>query len=312
MCWGAVVMITILNYKILHTTIKRSDYVLRFDNINIIFPSIIIAFIAINLVTATFVDDHLGIVKYVCNLLRCNKLDITTILIVVGMIYYILGIIIYVGIVVIFSTTKRRRVKHNLVQSIKNYPILFKTVGLCIPQTKFLHTIILSVMAFGLALIFIIIYKLIIREIGFNATDPRNFVRDNIIGIITTGLYLVVFAPIFEEIIYRGLLIKYSLNSVKVIELCSVYVYSKQFINIGTGGFNWSIYAQLFTIIATGLIFGISHPSETIISSAIIGIVLGWLRFATGSIWPCIVVHSAWNSMVYTLILITSTIDYHG
>jgi membrane protease YdiL (CAAX protease family) len=29
-----------------------------------------------------------------------------------------------------------------------------------------------------------------------------------------------------------------------------------------------------------------------------LGVILAWLRLSTGSVWPCIFAHAAWNSMI--------------
>jgi len=35
-----------------------------------------------------------------------------------------------------------------------------------------------------------------------------------------------------------------------------------------------------------------------IVSALAAGVILSWLRLSTGSIWPCILLHAAWNSMI--------------
>jgi membrane protease YdiL (CAAX protease family) len=34
------------------------------------------------------------------------------------------------------------------------------------------------------------------------------------------------------------------------------------------------------------------------ISALAVGAILAWIRLGTGSIWPCIVLHAAWNTII--------------
>lgn len=50
--------------------------------------------------------------------------------------------------------------------------------------------------------------------------------------------------------------------------------------------------------LSSGLLFGLGHPA--VVPQATLGIALPWLRERTGSLWPCIIVHSAINTIVVT------------
>jgi membrane protease YdiL (CAAX protease family) len=79
---------------------------------------------------------------------------------------------------------------------------------------------------------------------------------------------VAVLAPIVEELMYRGL------------------------------GFRLlSPYGMWSAILVTGLLFGAAHGllvGFPILS--LFGILLGWLRSKTGSVYPCIVVHAIFNA----------------
>ena len=59
------------------------------------------------------------------------------------------------------------------------------------------------------------------------------------------------------------------------------------------------------TIITTALIFGLFHfvthgglSLGRLVNSTILGIVLGWIRWRSGSIWPGIVMHTCHNAFL--------------
>lgn len=91
-------------------------------------------------------------------------------------------------------------------------------------------------------------------------------------------LSISVLAPLSEEIICRGIIMTILLKML---------------------GKPWP------AIIVSALLFGIIHlnPVQTV-SATIIGIVLGWLYYCTGSLIPCILVHFVNNSIATALSLI--------
>ena len=84
-------------------------------------------------------------------------------------------------------------------------------------------------------------------------------------------ILLVVIAPFTEEMLFRGL-----------------------FLN----GF-LSRYSPRKSIIISALMFSVIHLNPyQMIGAFVLGLVLGWLRERTGSLWPCIILHAASNAMV--------------
>ena len=90
---------------------------------------------------------------------------------------------------------------------------------------------------------------------------------------------LAVVPAVFEELFFRGFL----------------------FTSLGA----WSGRA---VILATGLSFGLFHvvvtdalALERLPPSCLMGVVLGWLRYRTGSIWPGIALHATHNGLLVTL-----------
>jgi len=85
------------------------------------------------------------------------------------------------------------------------------------------------------------------------------------------GIAVVVFAPAFEETLFRGFLF---------------------------AGFRQSQIGAVGTIILTLLIWTLLHLKYEIAGMSIIfvlGIVLGTVRYKTGSLWTVIFIHALWN-----------------
>lgn len=63
------------------------------------------------------------------------------------------------------------------------------------------------------------------------------------------------------------------------------------------------------TIVATALMFGLFHviaagvlAPERFLPSTFLGLVLGWVRARTGSVWPCIVLHTLHNGLLLSIV----------
>ena len=87
---------------------------------------------------------------------------------------------------------------------------------------------------------------------------------------IRTFLLVIVMAPLLEEILFRGLILKSYLNR----------------------------YSTQKALITSALFFSIFHMNPWQMPSAFVGgLVLGWWFMATGSLWPCIFAHALMNSL---------------
>jgi CAAX protease family protein len=93
---------------------------------------------------------------------------------------------------------------------------------------------------------------------------------------IVTGFFVIVVAPPVEEFFFRGFLYQSLRNRIGV----------------------WGGAA------ASGLIFGAIHfKPEYLIPLAMLGAILALLFEKTGSLWPCILLHSLYNGLAYTAAL---------
>jgi ABC-2 type transport system permease protein/sodium transport system permease protein len=70
-----------------------------------------------------------------------------------------------------------------------------------------------------------------------------------------------------------------------------------------------------WTVIATALLFGLFHellfPGK-LIPSALLGLVLGWVRLRTGSVLPGMVLHAMHNGLVLSILYYRDHLQAHG
>lgn len=90
---------------------------------------------------------------------------------------------------------------------------------------------------------------------------------------------VVVLGPFVEEMIYRGL------------------------------GFSlFAPFGAWTAILATGVLFGVAHGLVVALPALVaFGIVVGWLRSRTGSIYPTVLVHGAFNGVALVAALLVSS-----
>ena len=100
-----------------------------------------------------------------------------------------------------------------------------------------------------------------------------DIIRENILrfyesGIVWSFLYIVIIAPVLEEMFFRGLLLRSYLKR----------------------------YSTEAAIVITALLFGVMHGQPIqIFWGFILGLLLAWLYLLTRSLWPCIIAHSFGN-----------------
>ncbi len=114
-------------------------------------------------------------------------------------------------------------------------------------------------------------------------TSLRNLVeRPDLVTWLATVATAVIAAPIFEEILFRGLL-------------------QSTLVNTFGPRHRWAILGL------SAIVFGIVHlgavPLHTLPALAGLGLVLGYLYEKTGSLWPSILVHAGFNGL--NLLLVT-------
>ena len=103
---------------------------------------------------------------------------------------------------------------------------------------------------------------------------------DNPLALVLLALTAVVFAPLFEELVFRGVLLPV---------LARVL------------GLGWGVFLS-------GLVFAVAHLSiGELPPLLVLGIGLALLRLSTGRLLPCVVMHACWNAATFlNLILLGS------
>ena len=109
------------------------------------------------------------------------------------------------------------------------------------------------------------------------SSDMYTALTDSGLGMATLAVTAVIVAPLAEEVFFRGFL----------------------FPAIGRR------YGLVWGIVVSGALFAIAHVgSGGLVPAFILGILLAWLYWKTGSLWPCILTHFAYNSLVLIFMVI--------
>jgi uncharacterized protein len=98
---------------------------------------------------------------------------------------------------------------------------------------------------------------------------PEEWDSDRVVPYIVVGLSITFIGPIAEELMFRGV-----------------------------GFALLEPYGKWVAILGTGVLFGALHGlliALPVLSA--FGVVLGWLRWKTGSVYPCMVLHIAFNGI---------------
>lgn len=121
------------------------------------------------------------------------------------------------------------------------------------------------------------IHFTLLTNILFGAADNSEMVPTTAIGCVQIIISLCVFAPILEEILCRGIIMK-------MLE-------------------KYGIAAE---IIISGFVFALLHFSiQSIIVLFFVGVLLGVVKKLTGSIFPCMIMHSINNLTSFIMVILT-------
>ena len=151
------------------------------------------------------------------------------------------------------------------------------SLGLAVPTVPRLMLVLMCVGALGASLGLTALYSAIVNWLGATYIAPPEIPK----GIIFPGLAafltyqaVAVWTPITEEIFFRG------------------FVYAGLVPRLGAGR----------AILASAVVFGGFHILPgLIIPTFMTGLLLAWLYYKTGSIWPPIAVHAGQNALALTV-----------
>jgi membrane protease YdiL (CAAX protease family) len=99
--------------------------------------------------------------------------------------------------------------------------------------------------------------------------EPERWDPEKAAPFIFNALVIVTVVPFAEELFYRGL---------------GVHVFRP--------------FGGVIAVITTGVAFGLAHGIAVALPAlAFFGLLLGWLRLRTDSVWPCVIAHSLYNGL---------------
>jgi hypothetical protein len=120
--------------------------------------------------------------------------------------------------------------------------------------------------------------------------------------------YGVTFAPFFEEIIFRGFLLPAFSTAFDWIMEKATHRPARP-LDVG-GQPQWSIAAMIFASVITSVPFALMHAEQTAWSLGpflllvCVSLVLCWARLATRSLAASVLVHAAYNFLLFSLMLL--------
>ena len=102
-----------------------------------------------------------------------------------------------------------------------------------------------------------------------------DFISHGYLSLIIALLSIAIFVPVMEELMFRGF----------VLDLAS------------------EAYGRWAAIFISAILFALIHPLYilTVLNAFWAGLVYGYLRICTNSLWPSILLHSLWNSHIILL-----------
>jgi len=143
--------------------------------------------------------------------------------------------------------------------------------------------LLLSVAVVALGILINILYELLLG--GAESQTSTEALTESGLGMAYLVILAVIVAPIAEETFFRGFIFT---------------GISKRW------GYSWGV-------VISGALFAVAHvlnvalyPSEaaTLVPIFILGMLLAWLYKRTGSLWPCIFAHFAYNSLALLFMVI--------
>jgi membrane protease YdiL (CAAX protease family) len=143
--------------------------------------------------------------------------------------------------------------------------------------------LLLSAAVVGLGIAISILYQLLLG--GAESQTSTEALTESGLGMVYLVILAVIVAPIAEETFFRGFLFP---------------GISKRW------GYSWGV-------VVSGALFALAHVVNVVFSPAaasalvpffILGMLLAWLYRKTGSLWPCIITHFAYNSLALLFMVI--------
>ena len=153
--------------------------------------------------------------------------------------------------------------------SIRKYRCKWESLGFRKFDVK--KGLLLAIAVIGIGIAISYGYEALLQRLGSDtSTDIYYPFNINGIGIAFFAIIAVLVAPIAEETFFRGFMFQGIKKRI---------------------GFPWAA-------IISAALFAIAHMSaESLVPIFLLGLMLAWLYHKTKSVWPCIIVHAAYNSI---------------
>ena len=150
------------------------------------------------------------------------------------------------------------------------YRALFHPAGHSLTATMTLVTVPILMVVPGLVFLAGAANSLVMWLFPMSADDVARLEEQMAPGIVPV-LFSCVVAPVLEEMLFRGVILRGFLRQ----------------------------YSRTFAILWSATLFGIAHLNLYQMATALaLGIVSGWLYERCRSLWPCILLHAAYNGFV--------------
>jgi uncharacterized protein len=151
-----------------------------------------------------------------------------------------------------------------------SYRALFHPAGHSLTATMMLVTVPILMVVPGLVFLAGAANTMVQWLFPMNVDDVARFEEQMAPGIVPL-LFSCVAAPVLEEMLFRGVILRGFLRQ----------------------------YSRTFAILWSATLFGIAHLNLYQMATALVlGIVAGWLYERCRSLWPCILLHAAYNGFV--------------
>jgi membrane protease YdiL (CAAX protease family) len=122
----------------------------------------------------------------------------------------------------------------------------------------------------GLALVMLTVVSMLVAVFPMSRWEQAMFERMMTNGFATVVSTCIV-APLLEEMLFRGIILRSFLNQ----------------------------YSRTRALLYSSLLFGLAHLNVyQLVIGFTLGMIAGWLYERTRSLWPCILLHASYNSLV--------------
>lgn len=109
--------------------------------------------------------------------------------------------------------------------------------------------------------------------------QPDEWRPERVGAFVVNGIVVSTLVPFAEELFYRGL-------------GCRAFL----------------LFGPLVSVVATSVLFALAHGILVAIPAlGVFGLLLGWLRMRSDSVWPCVIAHGIYNAVGVIAFYVTAT-----